>query len=196
MRTERLDFGRIYETYHGPVLAYAAKLIGRAEAEDVTQEVFLKIQRSLSTLEDPDRLSSWVYTITLNTVRDTARRHASRHDRPASAPGPHDSPEGEDVIARAPDLQSRTPEEMAIREEMVTCYLDFVKQLPPHYLEVYTLSEFEHRPNAEIARRLSLSIDTVKIRLHRARTKLYEALRQNCRCYYNERGELMGEPKP
>jgi len=58
-----------------------------------------------------------------------------------------------------------------------------------------TLSEFEGLPNAEIARRLSLSIGTVKIRLHRARARLHDELRRNCRCYYNDRGELMAEPK-
>lgn len=195
MALDRPDFASVYETYRGPVLAYAAKLIGRDEAEDVTQEVFVKIQRSLSTLEDPARLSSWVYAITLNTVRDTVRKQASRRERPAGGHEAHDADEADDVIARAPDLRSRTPEDVAMREEMVTCYLDFVKQLPPQYLEVYTLSEFEHLPNADIARRLSLSLETVKIRLHRARARLHEALRQNCQCYYNEHGELMGEPK-
>ena len=48
--------------------------------------------------------------------------------------------------------------------------------------------------NQEIADRLSLSVGTVKIRLHRARALLYGELRRNCRCYRNERGELMGEP--
>lgn len=73
--------------------------------------------------------------------------------------------------------------------------LDYVKQLPPNYYVVYVLSEFEDLSNQDIARRLSLSLATVKIRLHRARAKLHEELRRNCRCYYNERGELMGEPK-
>ena len=60
---------------------------------------------------------------------------------------------------------------------------------------MYVLGEFEDLSNEEIARRLSLSLGTVKIRLHRARTRLNDELRRNCRCYYNERGGLMGEPK-
>jgi RNA polymerase sigma-70 factor (ECF subfamily) len=70
-----------------------------------------------------------------------------------------------------------------------------VKHLPRDHYDVYVLAEFEHLPNAEIARRLDLSLATVKIRLHRARARLHEELRRNCRCYYDERGELMGEPK-
>lgn len=195
MSAERPDFARIYETYHGPVRAYAARLIGRDEAEDVTQEVFVKIERSLATLEDPARLSSWVYAITLNAVRDAVRKRALRLDRLAGDPGSRDGLEEEDPLARAPDPRSRTPEEIAIREEMFACYLGYVNQLPPHHLEVYILSELEQFSNADIARRLSVSVDTVKIRLHRARAQLHEALRRNCQCYHNERGELMGEPK-
>jgi RNA polymerase sigma-70 factor (ECF subfamily) len=78
---------------------------------------------------------------------------------------------------------------------MVACYVEHVKRLPRDYYDVYVLAEFDQLPNARIARRLALPLATVKIRLHRARAKLHEELRRNCRCYYNERGELMGEPK-
>ena len=181
------DVSQIYTAYRGKVLAYAAKLLGRAEAEDVTQEVFIKISRSLDTLSDPAKLTSWVYAITLNAVRDALRARKARVDHPAGTT---------DVPDREPeDLKGRTPEEIAIRNEMVACYLDYVTQLPPSYYQVYTLSEFEGLSGEDIARRLSCSVGTIKIRLHRARTKLNEELRRNCHCYYNERGELMGEPK-
>src|SRR5512143_911439 len=182
-----LDFSRIYDAYHGKVMAYAAKLLGRDEADDIAQEVFVKIRRSLSTISDPSKLTSWIYTITLNTVRDAARRQSpepgQRNDERDAAP------------SRLPGLGSRTPEENAIRNEMVACYLDYVGRLPSHYQKVYVLSGFVGLTSDEIARRVALSVGTVKIRLHRARGRLNEELRRNCRCYYNERGELMGEPK-
>lgn len=181
------DFAGIYDAYHVKVRAYAAKLVGRDDADDVVQEVFLKVRRGLDALADPERFSSWIYAITLNTVRDNARARASR---PAPAPG-----DAEARLALVPDPAARTPEEAATHSEMVACYLDYVERLPRDYYDVYVLAEFDHLPNAEIARRLALPLSTVKIRLHRARAKLYEELRRNCRCYYNERGELMGEPK-
>ena len=179
-----LDFSWIYEAYHRRVLAYAAQLLGRDDADDVAQEVFVKVGRSLETLTDPAKLTSWIYAITLNTVRDTARKRGSRPDRLPAGPG-----------AEPEDTLSRTPEESAARNEMVACYLDYVRQLPSKYYEVYVLSEFEELPNEDIARRLSLSLGTVKIRLHRARARLYDELRRDCACYQNQRGELMGEPK-
>ncbi len=175
------EFSRIYDAFHDRVVSYAASLIGRDEADDVAQEVFVKIGRSLGTLEDSAKLTSWIYAITINTVRDLARARASRAER---APGSQD-----------PDGGARTPEEIAIRNEMVACYLDYVKKLPRTYYEVYVLSEFEHLSSPDIARRLSIPPGTAKMRLHRARTRLNEELRRNCRCYRNERGELMGEPK-
>lgn len=182
------EFSEIYDAYHGKVVAYAARLLGRDEADDVAQEVFVKVRRSLSTLEDASKLASWIYAITLNTVRDAARRRVP-------APVRRDS-DASDATPDVPDAVSRTPEENAIRSEMVSCYLDYVNQLPDNYRDVYVLSEFEHLSNEEIARRSGLTLGTAKIRLHRARARIQQELRRNCRCYYNERGELMGEPVP
>lgn len=180
-------FSRIYHAYHAKVVAYAARLIGGDEAEDIAQEVFVKVGRSLDTLTDPSCLASWIYAITLNTVRDTVR---SRATRPAKG-----ALDAEASLAEVEDPTARTPEEKASRNEMVACYLDYVGRLPPDFYEVYVLSEFDHLENAEIARRLSLPLSTVKMRLHRGRARLYDELRRNCRCYVNERGELMGDPK-
>ncbi len=190
------EFSQLHDAYRGKVLAYATKLLGGGDAEDVAQEVFVKVERSLASLADPAKLGSWIYAITLNTVRDLARKRAAGIDRFAVTTGSAgEGGEGEAQIARVPDTQSRSPEEAAIRHEMIACYLDYVGQLAPSYYEVYVLSEFEHLANDEIARRLGVSLATVKIRLHRARARLYDELRRNCRCYVNERGELMGEPR-
>jgi RNA polymerase sigma-70 factor (ECF subfamily) len=193
-RADLPGFAEVFAAYHGKVLAYSRKLLGAEDAEDVTQEVFVKIGRSLGSLADPSKLTSWIYAITLNTVRDFARRRAAGPD--LSSAGAEQRRDVEDgSLARVPDLEGRTPEEEAIHDEMVGCYLDYVRQLPPGYYEVYVLAEFDHLSNEEISRRLSLSLGNVKIRLHRARTRLYAELRGNCRCYYDERGQLKGAPK-
>jgi RNA polymerase sigma-70 factor (ECF subfamily) len=185
----------IYDAYHGKVRAYATKLIGRDAADDVVQEVFVKVGMSLGTLGDPSKLTSWIYAITLNTVRDALRRRSVRPEDPVGGVSPCGDETGETPFERIADTAARTPEQAAIRDEMVACYLDYVRQLPRSYYDVYVLDEFAELPDEEIARRLSLSVGTVKIRLHRARARLHDALRRNCQCYYDERGELMGEPK-
>lgn len=189
------ELAEIYEKYHRKVVAYAAKLLGPNRAEDIAQEVFVKVGRSLRTLSDRTRVTSWIYAITLNTVRDHARKHGPDADRvePSHCDAATDAEAG-DHLSEVRDTTSRSPEQAAIRNEMIACYLDYVRRLPRHYYRVYALSEFEDLSNQEIADRLSLSLGAVKIRLHRARSLLYGELRRNCRCYQNERGELMGEP--
>jgi RNA polymerase sigma-70 factor (ECF subfamily) len=176
-----VELSAIYGAYHERLVAYAAKLIGRDDAEDVAQEVFVKIGRSLHTLSDDAHLASWIYAITLNTVRDLVRARARAAEK-------------ESVVEMA-DPARRSPEEITARHEMVACYLDYVRRLPRAYYDVYALSELEELPVAEIAARLSVSAGAVKIRLHRARAMVHEALRRHCQCYVNDRGELMGEPK-
>src|SRR5512134_3671197 len=95
------ELSRIYDAYHGKVVAYAAQLLGRDQADDVAQEVFVKVGRSLDTLVDPSKLTSWIYAITLNTVRDTARKRCSSPDRfPASILPRREDAEAESAIAR------------------------------------------------------------------------------------------------
>lgn len=190
------ELADIYAAFHAKVLAYASKLLGRAEAEDVAQEVFVKVGRALGSLIDPAKLSPWIYAITLNTVRDVVRKRATRVGRLSSTENDaRADAEGESLLARVADTASRSPEETAIHNEMIACYLEYVSRLPARYYEVYVLREFEHLSFADIAGRLGISLGAAKIRLHRAREQLYEELRQNCSCYRNERGELMGEPK-
>jgi len=185
----------IYEKYHRKVVAYAARLLGADPAEDIAQEVFVKVGRSLGTLSDGAKLTSWIYAITLNTVRDHARKRGPNPDRIERIEATTETDgRAEDPITQAQDTASLSPEQAAIRNEMVACYLDYVRRLPRRYYVVYALSELEDLSNQEIADRLSLSVGTVKIRLHRARALLYGELRRDCRCYRDERGELMGEP--
>jgi len=189
----RLDLDWIYERYHPRVVAYAAKLLGRDNAEDVAHEVFLKIDRALPTLADPSKLTSWIYAITANAVRDAARSRAAWTSRLATAPLAGDS--GEDAFDRLPDTAARSAEASIARDEMVACFLDYVERLPTNYHDVYVMSVLEELPMADIARRLSISVGAAKIRLHRARALLFGQLRTECRCYYDEYGDLMGAPK-
>ncbi len=186
----------IYDGYHDKVLAYASKLIGRDEADDVAQDVFIRVGHSLESLRDPSKLTSWIYSITLNAVRDLARRRAAAGQHLASRPSPESSDDREDEeVARIPDSLSRTAEEDAMRNQMVACYLDYVEALRANYYDVYVLADLEELTNDEIARRLSLTLGTVKIRLHRARAMIQQQLRRDCQCFYSDRGELMARPK-
>ena len=188
-----MDYAGVFTQYHDRLLRYLSGIVGSSEAEDVVQEVFVKVGRKLADLKDSSKLSSWIFKIALNTARDRLRER-SAGDRIVL----HVSYEAEpdkDRIENVADSRSRTAEEGAVRNEMIRCYLDFVRQLPKKYYDVYVLSELEELPDKAISKKLSLPLETVKMRLHRARAMLYQELRAHCRCYYNERGEIMGDLK-
>jgi len=83
-----------------------------------------------------------------------------------------------------------------IRQEMNSCIRDYIEQLPEDYRTALVLSEIEGFKNREIAEILGVNLDTVKIRLHRARGRLKESLGRHCQFYLDERSELACDRKP
>ena len=79
---------------------------------------------------------------------------------------------------------------------MNQCVRDFVDRLPDGYKSVIALSELEGFTNSEIAAILGISIDTVKIRLHRARERLRKDLASGCSFHRDDRNEFACERKP
>ena len=78
---------------------------------------------------------------------------------------------------------------------MNECIRRYIDELPPSFRSVVLLSEEEGLANQEIAVALGISLETVKIRLHRARARLKKALGSGCALYWDERNELGCEPK-
>lgn len=187
-----MNYDQLYREYNVRVLKYLGSVVGKSDAEDLAQEVFIKVAANLHKLKDEARVSAWIFKIALNAARDSLRRRSSQRSgcERTESRAPADE---EDPANQVADRQLRNPEENLIRIEMVRCFIEFVRKLPKNYFEVYVLSEFDELSDRAISEKLSLPIETVKMRLHRARTKLYAELRTHCHCYYNERGELMGD---
>ena len=88
------------------------------------------------------------------------------------------------------------PDRQLIRKEMSDCIREIVESLPENYRTVLILSEFEELADCQIAEVLDISLETVKIRLHRARAKLRKELERHCSFYRDERNELACDRKP
>ncbi len=187
-----MDYAEIYAQYFDKISRYLAGIVGPLEAQDLAQEVFIKVGNNVGKLKDPTSLSSWIFEIALNTAKDKLRHNSTQ--KSAENRLVQLSAE-EDQAGQKPDPHTRNPEEILEYSSMVDCYLRFVKALPVTQYDVYVLSELEELSDQEIADRLSLPLATVKMRLHRARVRLYRELRTHCRCYSNDRGELMGDLK-
>jgi RNA polymerase sigma-70 factor (ECF subfamily) len=190
--TKDVDFQTIYETYQPQISRYLTRLVGAEDAEDVAQEVFAKLDRGLSSFRGESKLSTWVYRIATNAAVDRLRSPSFQRTVPMSE---EELTEVEGLIAVEihPEGTAEKPptaDEQLVRKEMNECIRDFVERLPVNYRTVLVLSELEGLKNREVAEVLGISLETVKIRLHRARAKLKQMLDAHCRFYSDERGEL------
>jgi RNA polymerase sigma-70 factor, ECF subfamily len=181
------NFDDIYKEFQPKILSYLKNLISEDDAPDLTQTVFLKVSRSLDDFREESSLSGWIYRIATNTALD----HAASSKRK----GAEQPLDGDGSMDDLPDTGSPGTDREYIRREMNSCIRGVVDQLPENYRTVLLLSDFEEIPNAEIAAILDITLDTVKIRLHRARAALRKSLESQCSFYRDERSELMCDRK-
>lgn len=187
-----LEFPDIYETFQPKILRYLTRLVGEAEAEDLTQEVLIKVSDGLPNFRGESQLSTWIYRIATNVGLDRLR--SPSYQRAIQNGSVSSEAEIEDRNAATGE---KTPlvEHQVFRKEMNECIQGFMQILPENYRTVLVLSEFEGLKDNEIAETLGISTGTVKIRLHRAREKLKDELRVNCDSYWIEENEFLPELK-
>lgn len=194
MAEDQKDFQTIYTTYYPKIARYLRRLVGDGDAEDVAQEVFVKVSRSLDNFRGEARLSTWIYRIATNTAMDHLRKPTAQQvKRQASGPTADDNSPDNDSVA--PIDNDPLLDTLLIRKDMNECIRGLVNDLPENYRTVLVLGDLEGFTNAEISDVLGLSLDTVKIRLHRGRQRLKKAMDRACHLYHDERNELSCDRK-
>jgi RNA polymerase sigma-70 factor (ECF subfamily) len=192
-----LDFHSIYKTFHPKIVRYLAHMVGWRYAEDLTQEVFVKVSQALKTFKGESQVSTWIYRIATNSALDKLRSPSFRQRGQKSFSG-ESIGEGEiEMMDKNAWTGEKTPsiETSVIRKEMNECIRGVVEKLPENYRTVVALSELEGLRDDEIAEILGISIHTAKIRLHRARARLKKDLEARCNFYRDERNEFACEVK-
>jgi len=182
-------------THRDAVYRYVLSVVrDPSAAEDLTQETLLRAHRNLGRLEDPTRLVPWLYRIATNVCHDRFRQASYRHQ-----PLPL---EDQAVTATENRLEQTVAgtdprlDKMLERKEMSSCVQDYLAELSDSYRAVVLLHDVEGLTNLEIAAMLGVSLATVKIRLHRARSRLREKLATACSFSTDERGVFVCDPKP
>lgn len=196
MTTKALDFQKVHGDFHEKIRFYLGRLVGEAEAEDLAQEVFVKVSKSLASFEGKSKVSTWIYRIATNTALDRLRSRSFRQDKQTLSFSATDNGTDMALEDRDPceDKSARVADREVVRAEMNECIREFVDRLPPDYRAVVVLSELKGQKNQEIADILGVSLDTVKIRLHRARTRLKKELEAGC-TFHRDDGKLACDRK-
>lgn len=159
-------FARLVEAYQGPVYNLAYRMLGNVgEAEDATQETFVRMYTKLHTFQPDRKLSSWVFSIASHYCIDRLRRRR----------GDWLSLDDEPVAAVVPS-RLRGPEEDALRGEVRDEVQQMVNRLAPAYRVPLLLRYWYDLSYAEIAEVMGLSVQAVKSRLHRARLQIQEKI--------------------
>ena len=188
------DFDKIYKEFFPKIVGYLRRLVGEHDAQDVAQEVFMKVNSALETFRGDSSLPTWIYKVATNAAIDHLRKSASGPGALVTVDHADDeSFTGDDATAAegsSPPLDTHL-----IRKEMNMCIRGIVEALPENYRSVLVLSELEGFTNTEIADVLDISLEAVKIRLHRARLLLKKELGAKCHFYRDERNELACDRK-
>ena len=188
-----MDFQEIYTEFQPRILRYLSRMMGPEEAEDVAQEVFEKVNRSLDGFRGQSKLSTWIYRIATNAAIDKLRSASFKQSANQEALE-------EAVGAKAQNTWNGqtqiSVDQKVIRKEMSECVREYIDRLPPDYSTILILSEIEGFKNKEVADILQISLENAKVRLHRARASLKKELDNGCNFYHNEEGALACDRKP
>jgi len=176
-RGDRGAFAELVRRYQGSVYNLAFRQLHQGPlAEDVTQDVFLRIVQRAAEFKHEARFSTWLFTIARNLCIDQQRRQAHRQhpslDHPAAG-APGGAPLGEHVADPRP---AAATDRAAARSEVALRIVEAVDHLPDEQREVFLLRELASLPFREIAEITGVGENTVKSRMRYALDRLQEAL--------------------
>ena len=140
-----------------------------ALAEDLTQETYLRVQRSADSYRGEASERSWLCAIALNLVRDHFRAAARIPDSTTD-------PDTAQVMAAG----SENVETNVLKKEMSSCVGEFLIQLPQQQYEVLAFHDMAGLSHKEIAAQLNISVANARVLLHRGRAALRTILEENC----------------
>jgi RNA polymerase sigma-70 factor (ECF subfamily) len=172
------DMETIYRTYHKRVYRQCFRMVrNHDDAEDLTQEVFLRVSQKASTFRGESLFSTWLHRLTFNLVLMELRRERRR---PASAfslatsPGSEENNLGAMEVEKTLQVSSKSIVERVILDTALA-------ELPSGYRRIFVLHDAQGYGHGEIARLLGISAGTSKSQLHKARYRLRALLGNDLR---------------
>ena len=151
----------------------------REDAEEVTQDVLLKVYRKVDAFRGDAQLSSWIYRITFNTamsrLRSTRLARAAEQERDRALTAQNE--EQPHKTSRQPADWSRMPDESMLRAQLREAVAEAIEELPEIYRAPVVLPDIQGLTTEEASSRLRLKDQTLKSRLHRGRVMLRDKLR-------------------
>jgi RNA polymerase sigma-70 factor (ECF subfamily) len=184
---QQLNYVEIYNSYSPKIRRYLNSVFCVEDSEDILQDIFLKVFNSLQSFRGEANINTWIYRIASNTVIDRLKSNTHKFSKAQHELNPSLSQYNNSHFIT-------TFEKNIEKEEMNDCIRQFINELTEKNRDIFILSQYEGLKNKEIAEILNMSIDSVKIRLHRAKEVLKASLTKNCNFYFDESCELSCVP--
>ena len=170
-------FEALVDAYKDRIFVYVSRMLpDAAEAEDITQETFVRAYQSLRGFRGASSFQTWLYRIASNLVIDSVRRHRRREEGVISLDAPLDTEEGE-LSRELADLR-RGPEEEATGAAVQKEVRAAIAKISPKLRAVLVMYDIQGMSYQEIAQILGCPLGTVKSRLFNARMQLRELLEE------------------
>ncbi len=151
----------------------------KEEAEDITQEVFVKVFHGLKKFDQKSAFSTWLYRIATNTALDAFDRLKKQSKNTSVVKSRADGEDAVDALTLQPS-PAPGPEENIVQSELRECIHRVLKNLELDHRRVLLLRDFEDLSYDEIADVLQAKLSAVKMRIHRARLAFQEIFNQFC----------------
>jgi RNA polymerase sigma-70 factor, ECF subfamily len=176
-RGDEAAFVEIMQRYHGRIFGLAHNLLrNAADAEEITQDTFIRAHRGLATFRGDSSLATWLYRIALNLSRNRywyffrrRRQDSVSLERPLSD-------ESEATFADFIAADSQNPVQETVTQEFTDLIAECMEKLDARHREILTMRNILNLPYEEIARALGINVGTVKSRIARARENLRKLL--------------------
>jgi len=172
-------FEGIYKKYYDRVYRICLKIMGNAEdAEDMTQNVFIKLQRSIGSFKGKAAFTTWLHRVVINEVLMHFRKSSFRNEKVGITEDVTEiDTNGSTLIDKAKQASNRFVDELISATNRIALE-KAVAELAPGYTRVFILHDVEGYEHTEIAKIMGISVGTSKSQLHKARYKLRKLLRQ------------------
>ena len=176
LKGQQSSFSELIDEYKNMVFSLSYKMTNSLEdAEDISQEVFIRVYKSLYNFNPRYKFSTWLYQMTLNLCRDRFRKGKIPS---VSLDTPLDKDDQKDLRSIIPDNQNN-PEDIIMGVEQTNFINDLITSLPLKYREVIILRHLKDLSYDEMSKILNISLGSVKTRLFRARELLKNKLKKN-----------------
>ena len=184
MKQPSLNFYSIFDKYHDRLKRFVTITVkNELAADDIVQEVFVRAHSKINTLKDHNKIASWLFRIAYRQCIDHFRKES------------RETPEEMEGFPEVDTFNYSTTERKLEQHQMSVCVQNQMLLLPENYRTVIWLFDVLGFTLKEIADILELSVENVKVRLHRARKKFKSILGQKCSFEKDERNVLVCEPR-